>query len=45
MTSSTPNLVEFPDLTPASEAILQAYGDANGATNMNLRRGPLPIRY
>ncbi len=38
MTSSTPNLVEFPDLTPASEAILQAYGDANGATNMNLRR-------
>ena len=38
MTSSTPNSVEFPDLTPASEAILQAYGDANGATNMNLRR-------
>ena len=43
MTSTTPNLVEFPELTPASEAILQAYGlqayrDANGATNMQLRR-------
>jgi hypothetical protein len=38
MTSSTSNSVEFPELTPASEAILQAYRDANGATNMYYRR-------
>jgi hypothetical protein len=30
MTSSTPNFVEFPDLTPTSEAILQAYRDSTG---------------
>jgi hypothetical protein len=38
MTSSTSNSVEFPELTPASEAILQAYRDANKATNMYYRR-------